>query len=202
MPFDKNVFINCPFDTQYQLLLKPLLFTIRRIGLTPRIALERFDSGEARITKITALLSESKYSIHDLSRLKSTAKNEYARLNMPLELGIDLGCRLYHPHKKYRAKRFLVLESEAFSVQKALSDFSFSDCKCHMDDAETIVRIVRNWFVETGMKDVIPASKIWKEYNAFYSKLYESKRAKGYSKKDITLLPIKEFLLFVDEVVR
>ena len=52
MAFQRNVFINCPFDLEYQTLLKPLLFTIRTIGFYPRISLERFDSGEVRLDKI------------------------------------------------------------------------------------------------------------------------------------------------------
>ena len=45
--FSKNVFINCPFDEQYIPLLRSILFTIVYLGFTPRIASERFDSGEA-----------------------------------------------------------------------------------------------------------------------------------------------------------
>jgi hypothetical protein len=49
MGFDKNVFINCPFDDEYLPLLRPLLFTILYVGLNPRIALESLDSGRPRI---------------------------------------------------------------------------------------------------------------------------------------------------------
>src|SRR5207342_255655 len=96
-------------------------------------------SGEFRLDKINELLLESEYSIHDLSRIKSSSSSEFFRLNMPFELGIDLGCKFYHKNKKYRSKKFLILESEKYSVQKALSDISFGDCKCHYSKAEEIV---------------------------------------------------------------
>ncbi len=32
MAFERNVFVNCPFDTQYVPLLRPLLFTIIYLG--------------------------------------------------------------------------------------------------------------------------------------------------------------------------
>ncbi|MEP7011624.1 MAG: hypothetical protein ABJC13_14975, partial [Acidobacteriota bacterium] len=67
MSFESNVFINCPFDATYLPLLRPLLFTVVFLGYSPRIASERFDSGENRIDKICSLIRESKYSIHDLS---------------------------------------------------------------------------------------------------------------------------------------
>ncbi|MDB5227714.1 MAG: hypothetical protein JWN78_1907 [Bacteroidota bacterium] len=201
MAFKRNVFINCPFDTNYHTLLKPLLFTIRKIGFTPRIALERFDSGEARFDKIKELLLESKYSIHDLSRIKSVNEEEYFRLNMPFELGVDFGCKLYHPNNKYRSNRFLLMEGEQYSVQKGLSDFSFADCKCHNNNSEQIVTLVRNWFIETGILNLPPPSKIWDEYNIFYSELYLRKKPEGYSRKDIVELPIPEFIQFIDEVI-
>ena len=69
--FNKNIFVNCPFDEDYKPLLKSLLFTIIYCGFNPRIALERFDSGEGRLSKIKELIDSSIYSIHDLSRIKS-----------------------------------------------------------------------------------------------------------------------------------
>lgn len=95
MPFERNVFVNCPFDEAYYPLLRPLLFTIIYVDLLPRIATERLDSGEARISKIIELIEESRYAIHDLSRIQAEAAGEFYRLNMPFELGIDVGCRLF-----------------------------------------------------------------------------------------------------------
>ena len=69
--FEKNVFINCPYDEEYKSLLRPLLFTIICLGHNPRISSERSDSTENRIDKICELINESKYGIHDLSRIKS-----------------------------------------------------------------------------------------------------------------------------------
>src|SRR4029078_707373 len=80
--FGTSVFINCPFDEEYKLLLQPILFTLVYVGLCPRLASETSDSLEPRIEKILRLIQECKYSIHDLSRLKSQKANEFARLNM------------------------------------------------------------------------------------------------------------------------
>ena len=69
--FDKNVFINCPFDARYAPILQGILFCLIRFGLNPRIATERSDSGESRIDKILELVESSRYSIHDLSRCQA-----------------------------------------------------------------------------------------------------------------------------------
>jgi hypothetical protein len=71
MPFDTAVFVNCPFDEGYLPLLRPILFVIIDLGFRPRIALESLDSGRPRIEKIISLIRNSKYAIHDLSRMRS-----------------------------------------------------------------------------------------------------------------------------------
>lgn len=98
--FKTNVFINCPFDKEYSDLLKPLLFTIIRIGLEPRIASERLDSGEVRLENIIELIQDSKYGIHDLSRCKAKKAGEYFRFNLPFELALDYAAREFTNSKK------------------------------------------------------------------------------------------------------
>lgn len=197
--FEKNIFINCPFDNDYFQFLRPLLFTIIYCGYNPRIALERFDSAEVRLDKIKQLIEESTFSIHDLSKIKATKKNEYYRLNMPFEIGLDLGCKLYHPDKKYRNKRSLILEKERYSYQKALSDMSNSDVKCHNGDPEDLVREVRNWFTELGCLGLESGSVIWDDYNLFAANFYQTKSSKGFKQKDIDKMPVPEFVAYIED---
>ena len=115
--YEKNVFINCPFDEEYETLLKSILLIISYLGYNPRIALESSDVSTTRLSKIVALIEESKYSIHDLSRLKSKRKNEFARLNMPFELGIDFGSKKFS--NNHKTKKFLVLSNDVHDYKKA-----------------------------------------------------------------------------------
>jgi len=152
--FESNVFINCPFDVEYYALLRPLLFTVIYLGFNPRIASERSDSAENRIDKICDLIFESKYSIHDLSRLRAKRVKEFYRMNMPFELGIDYGSRRFGS-PPMNEKRCLILEKKRFRFMKALSDLSGVDIKSHSNEPDEIVRAVRNWFVETvGLRTV------------------------------------------------
>lgn len=196
--FERNVFINCPFDNEYRTLLKPLLFTLRYCRLSPRIASERMDSSEIRLDKIIGLILESKYSIHDLSRIKSSKKGEYYRLNMPLEIGLDLGSKLFHKGDQYREKKSLILEGERYSIHRALSDLSGSDVKCHENTAEKLVEVVRSWLVETGMTDMPGPNLIWDEFNTFNADLYSEFSRNGFKESQIETLPIPEFLGFMD----
>ncbi|HRG18937.1 MAG TPA: hypothetical protein PLP39_07585 [Flavobacterium lutivivi] len=194
--FEKNVFINCPFDENYKPLLKVLIFSTIKIGLNPRLALERNNSAEIRLSKIKEILEQSKYSIHDLSRAKSATKDEYSRLNMPFELGLDFGCKEYNPNPIFKHKKFLILEQERYSTQKALSDMAGADCKCHEGEAEELVNVVRNWFSDE-FENLPSASKIWDEYNEFYGNLFADLTQKGFKSKEINNLPINEFLRYI-----
>jgi hypothetical protein len=76
MPFETDVFVNCPFDSAYLPLLRPILFTIIDLGFAPRIALETLDSGRPRIEKIISLVESSKYAVRDLSRIQARQAGE------------------------------------------------------------------------------------------------------------------------------
>ncbi|MDT5261295.1 MAG: hypothetical protein QOC61_299 [Acidobacteriota bacterium] len=200
--FGKNVFINCPFDPEYYSLLRPLLFTIIYLGFNPKIALEGSDSGEQRIDKICELIKKSKYSIHDLSRLKSKKKGEFYRLNMPFELGIDYGCRRFASNF-LKGKKFLILERGAFDYKKALSDISGVDIQNHNNQPAKIVQATRNWFVETvSLKGIPGPTAIWYKFNDFASDFYTRRQAEGFSDEDLNMMPIREYINFIRNWIR
>lgn len=199
--FTKNVFINCPFDATFVPLLRPLIFSILYLGYTPRIATERSDSGEVRIDKIRGLIEESKLSIHDLSRIHSAKKEEFYRMNMPFELGVDVGCRFF---KEGRAgdKKCLILEKEKYRYQKALSDMSGSDIKNHNDEPEELVRQVRNWFIENEIQHADSGTKIWQTFNEFMADFYQERRDEGFKDRDLEMMPLPEYISFTRKWLR
>lgn len=195
--FDRNVFLNCPFDTEYLTLLRPLLFTLVYLGYRPRIALERSDSGEQRIDKICELIQEARYSIHDLSRLRAQTSNEFYRMNMPFELGIEYGCRQFGTNHLSQ-KKCLILAQGRYDYMKALSDLSGVDIKNHEDDPVKVVRCIRNWFVETARRKGLPgASSIWYQFNAFTTDFYKRRQDEGFSNDDLDMMPVPEYIDFI-----
>jgi len=195
--FRTSVFINCPFDEEYKSLLRPMLFTLVYVGLMPRLASEKSDSLEQRIEKILRLIKECKYSIHDLSRLKSERAKEFSRLNMPFELGIEYGCRRT-ANNHLRTKRSLILEKKRYDVQKALSDLNGVDIKTHNNSPAGIVRALQHWFIETlGLKNVDSPSVIWDKFNEFTYDFYERRKTQGYSKGDLKMMPIPQYIRFI-----
>lgn len=196
--YDKNVFINCPFDDGYRQLLHPLLFTVIYLGFNPRIALERANSGEPRFVKICELIKASKYGIHDLSRIKARTKGEYFRLNMPFELGLDIGARVFNT-QKHRAKRCLILEEEKYRFQAAISDISNSDIKHHGGEASNVVKAVRDWFAENGLRHTPSPTTIWYNFTDFMDDFREKRIAEGFTKKEIYEMPTKEIIDYMKE---
>lgn len=193
MPYETNVFVNCPFDRQYVPLLRPLLFTVLYLGLCPRIAAERTDSGESRLDKIVELIRESKYSIHDLSRSEASAVGELYRLNMPFELGIDYGCRLFG-RARHRDKVTLVLESQPHRYKAAISDLSGADIECHEDEPYKVFGVVRNWLKNVSLPAAPGPARIQSAFTQFMTDDYEALTKEGFSSADIEALPVAELV--------
>jgi hypothetical protein len=196
-PFARSVFVNCPFDRGYLPLLRPLLFTVIYIGFIPRLASERSDSGENRIDKICSLISACKYSIHDLSRIRASAVGEFSRMNMPFELGVEYGCRLFSS-SRLRSKRCLVLEKDQHEFQKAISDLAGIDIKHHNNEPAEIVRAVRDWFIETvGLRRIHSPTQIWYRFNEFALAFHDARLRDGYSDDDLNMMPVPEYIDFI-----
>jgi hypothetical protein len=200
--FEKNVFINCPFDHEFYSLLRPILFTIIYLGFNPKIASESSDSGELRISKICDLISKSKYSIHDLSRIRARKKNEFYRLNMPFELGIEYGCR-HFASDKLKEKKCLILEKEKYDYMKAFSDLSGVDIKSHSNDPAKVVIAIRDWFVETvGLRKIDGPTTIWYKFTDFADDFYSKRKSEGFTDEDLNMMPIPEYIDFIKDWVK
>lgn len=142
--FEKNVFINCPFDEEYRPLFRAIIFTLQDLGLKARCALEASNAGEARIAKIENIIAECRYSVHDLSRTQLDPIHHLPRFNMPLELGLDLGCRRFGS-KQQQGKVILVMDVEPFRYQRFISDISGQDVYAHGDTETGVINQVRDW---------------------------------------------------------
>lgn len=170
--FAKNVFVNCPFDDDFRQVLLGIVFTIIYFGYNPRLSSDKADSAESRIQKILGLIDESKFGIHDLSRIVASNRNEHYRMNMPFELGIDYGCKKLKGGK-WAGKKILILEKERYRFQKAISDLSGSDIKSHSGEVDKAIIAVRDWFITEELKRGDSGNRVWDKYNDFQAYLYD-----------------------------
>jgi len=161
-----NVFINCPFDSAYRPLFEAIVFAVHDAGFRPKCARERLDSSEVRLQKIVTMIRESRFSIHDLSRTELDSSSALPRFNMPLELGIDLGCKAFS--RRHKDKSFLIFDSEKYRFQSYISDISGQDIHQHSNDPGIAVARVRDWLRTESDRNGIPGgTAIYNRYVTF-----------------------------------
>lgn len=150
---------------------------LSRMDFYPRLSLEVSDSDQVRLQIITKIIKSCKYSIHDLSIVKSKKTKEFARMNMPFELGVDYGLR-NSGIKKLNKKQFLVLESTKYDYMKAISDINGFDIKVHGNETERIFDCLYSWSSETlKINKQGPPLKIFYDFIDFNTSLFKEKVA-------------------------
>jgi hypothetical protein len=170
--YERNVFINCPFDAEYAPIFEAIVFAIHDAGFLPKSSRERLDSSQIRLQKIVELIAASRYSIHDLSRTALDDKHALPRFNMPLELGIDLGCKSFGAD--HAGKSLLIFDSDQYRFQKFVSDLGGQDIHQHGNDPKTAVTRVRNWLrAESGLDGIPGGAAIFGRYASFRDELPE-----------------------------
>lgn len=142
--YDRQVFLNVPFDKPYKKLLDALVFAVHDCGLDARCALEEVDSGQVRLEKIFKIIQSSRFGIHDLSRTTLDQKNRLPRFNMPLELGVFLGVRRFGDRAQ-RQKSCLILDRDRNRYQIFCSDIAGQDIRAHENDVRQAITAVRTW---------------------------------------------------------
>jgi len=169
--YSSNVFINCPFDEQYQPLFQALFFAVVDCGFRVRCALEIDDGSEVRVDKIMRIIRESKYGIHDISRTELDPVNSLPRFNMPLELGMFLGAKRFGDSNQKR-KACLILDYEQFRYQKFISDIAGQDINSHNNDPKLLITAVRDWLRGLSRRRSIPGgAAIFRRYLKFVQEL-------------------------------
>ena len=139
--YNTNVFVNCPFDPAFAPLFDAVIFAVLDCGYTPRCTLEIQDSGQSRIDKIQALIQQSRYGIHDISRTQPDIRNRLPRFNMPCE--------------RYR-------------YQKYLSDIAGQDIRAHHNRVEDAITAVRDWLSPLTSGRPLPGGKeVTRRYRDF-----------------------------------
>lgn len=199
-PFERSVFVNCAFDDEFRPILLAVAFCVTNLGFFPRLAPENADNAASRLDRIVELIRGSKYGIHDLSRCKSTAVGEYARMNMPFELGLDHGCARFGAGAM-PGKSILILETDRYDYQKSLSDISGWDIQAHEADHKKAVRIVSSWLIHHAGAEPIGPSRIQGDYATFQEWYWERESARGASEEDILAYPTVQFVAAMREWV-
>jgi hypothetical protein len=148
---DSSVFLNVPYDAAFENLLLAYIAAISAYGFAPRATLE-IPFGERRLDRILSLIRESRYSIHDLSRVQLDRKAPRTpRFNMPFELGLTVALeRTAHPEHSW-----IVCESVRRRINKSLSDLDGTDPYIHDGTITGVFRELGNAFVGSSRQPTV-----------------------------------------------
>jgi hypothetical protein len=138
-----SVFINCPYDNEYQPIFDAVVFATVCCGFLPRCAIESGRTAVPRMDRITQAILSSKYSTHDLCRCRGEGDANLARFNMPIELGVSMAQR-FGPNGNENHD-WLLLVPRGSEYVRFLSDLAGFDPEQHDGNTETIVPAVMSW---------------------------------------------------------
>lgn len=194
--YDRNVFINCPFDSAYRPLFEAVTFAVYDCGFYPRCALEVDDSSQVRIEKITAIIRQCRLAVHDVSRTQVDKRTRLPRFNMPLELGLFLGAKLFGVEEQ-QDKAAIILDTEPYRYQKYISDIAGQDIRTHGGKPDGAIKAVRNFLASHAPADVIlpGGDRIDARYRQFRTELPRACAELHLDPHDLTFGDLTRFIL-------
>jgi hypothetical protein len=146
----RSVFINCPYDGDFQRTFDTIVFSVLSCGLNPRCAIESRATSISRMDRIAKALRESHYSVHDLTRCKGERAANLARMNMPLELGMALERNFVAEHE------WTVLAPRKHRYDRFISDLAGFDLPTYDEQPESVISPLLAWFGSMPDLDVNP----------------------------------------------
>jgi hypothetical protein len=194
-----NVFINCPFDEEFDDIFHAMVFAIFDCGFTARCAREENNGADVRIEKIANIIKQSKYGIHDISRTEPCTKTKLPRFNMPLELGMFMGAKRYGDSQQ-KKKVCLITDKVKYRYFKYISDINGQDIQAHGNNITKSVRLVSDWLRNSSKRKTIPGgTEIARRYKLFSKELPEMCRVSKIKHKE---LGFNDYSEFVSEWIR
>jgi hypothetical protein len=168
---NRQIFINCPFSSDYLPFFNAIVFSTIYCGFQPRCALETDDSSEIRFEKICNLVRECRLGIHDISKTELDRNTKLPRFNMPLELGVFLAAKRFGDRSQ-RLKRCLILDAERYRYLKFISDISGQDIHSHSRSIDKLIQIIARWLGDELQDERIPGGTfLVREYKLFQKHL-------------------------------
>ncbi|MFN0079978.1 MAG: hypothetical protein ACKVY0_26225 [Prosthecobacter sp.] len=189
-----HVFINCPFDAEYERIFHALIFTVMACDFAPRCAVEEDNAMEVRLHKIVRIIEECPLGIHDISRTELDTIHQLPRFNMPFELGIFIGASHILKTRRLR-RRALVLDRDRYRYQKFLSDIAGQDIRSHDDNPGKAIRAARDWLAANCQDRKLPSTGlITREFELMTATMTPFVKSLGLHAHDLPFVDLKRVI--------
>lgn len=173
-----------------------MVFTIHDCGFAARLAVEDTGARELRLDKIVRIIRDSRYSIHDISRVE-LGESKLPRFNMPFEAGLAMGAIRFEPERADGQSRdFLLLDAVPYRDKMTLSDLAGQDPKTHNNETSKIISAVRAFLAAKAREvPVRGATAIIARYESFVRAL-----PKLAQKVEVTIDELNSFDYLPDRI--
>jgi hypothetical protein len=156
-PKQQRVFLNIPYDKQFERTYLAYVTALSAMGFLPRATLGI--GGNRRLDRIASLMESCSYSIDDLSRVQLNRNAPRTpRFNMPFELGLAVAWARANRHH-----RWLVFESVERRLAKSMSDLDGTDPYIHDGTVRGVMREVCNAFTRPDQPTVPQMMKMYRD---------------------------------------
>jgi hypothetical protein len=152
-----SVYINCPFDDKFKSVMDAIVLSVVACGVVPRTATDTGEVSRARMDRIRDAMSECRYSIHDLSRSKGAGDENFARANMPLELGMAISLR----------HDWLALVAKDHPYEKFISNLAGYDLKRHDETPARAISAVVSWLRTRLNRNTLTPAEVIERFDRF-----------------------------------
>jgi hypothetical protein len=155
----REVFLNVPFDRQYEPIFLGLIAALVHLGRRPTTVLDIEEVSAPRIDRLVAKLRRTPYSVHDLSRVElSGGRAGVPRFNMPFELGLAVA--VSRTPTDGTRHGFVLLERRPARLQRTLSDMNGYDPLIHGGTSSGAVRCMFEAFAEEREVDLVRVRRL------------------------------------------
>jgi hypothetical protein len=135
--YEYQVFLNYPFDDSAYDISLALHFAVIAAGLLPVCAHDLTVPDQPRIDTLVKALTNCRYSAHDLSRVRGEGEQNFARFNMPLELGMAL---FYALQTQRVSHQLAFCVPSPYEFRAAISDLGGFDALDYHDPSELVAQ--------------------------------------------------------------
>jgi hypothetical protein len=176
-------------------MFEAAVFAVIACGFVPRCAREIIDAGDIRIEKINRIIESCKFGIHDISRTELDPDHNLPRFNMPLELGLFLGCLRFGSINQ-KKKCCMIVDREEYRYHKFISDIAGQDISSHDNDPAKLIHRIRDW-LRSRTKALPGGDHIVSRYREFRAALPDICRRSQLNEAKLTfpdlVVTIKEY---------